>query len=641
MKTSLAPVALFLTVWAAGCSSISMPSLPWSSSAVKPDPTAEALFEEGKRYFKEKRYARAIDSLTRLKTDHPFSPQLTEAELRIADSYYLNQQYPEAVSAFKEFQSMHPTNENIPFVVYRLGQAHFDQFTSADRDQKNTEIAKSYFENVVSTYSKSPYAKEAKEKLVRCVEYLAEHDFNVASFYLRQEKYPAARERFEEIVRKYQGTPAAAKSLFFLGESYRREKNNIKAGLAYEALIQHYPQSKFTPEAKTQLAQLEKEKQDPLAMLLMRDRRPSLAGASEDNQETASTARLKGVDNLIAKTDVVYEEPGEEKGLFRRVVDKINPFSSSDDGKKNGKPESTPDDLLAKKNTAEKDDSPGVLTALWSGISPFGGKNSKDQKTDKAANGGLVSRIDGSLREKGIDAKSETAALKPPAAALSQVAEAAPAPQTADVGKLLGDIDTSLKKGGKNIADLPPTPEAAEVFKDPAAAQAMVAKAQPKAAPQESAIKGGLLDSIDQKLKSQGVEPSRPETPLPSNKAQETSKKEPSKKVELEPKVAVEKGPLFLAPAEIFAPDKATSNQEPASPEKKPEAGETQQGPDEREFPEGLVKGPAQPQSPTAATKTAEQKKPAPGQEEDPKGVFQQIRDDLENVSKILNPFRW
>jgi len=299
---------------------------------------------------------------------------------------------------------------------------------------------------------------------------------------------------------------------------------------------------------------------------------------------------------------------------------------------------------LAKKNAAEKaekEDSPGVLTALWSGINPFGGKNSKDQKTDKAANGGLVSQIDGSLKEKGIDAKSETAALKPPAAALSQVAEAAPAPQTADVGKLLGDIDTSLKKGGKNIADLPPTPEAAEVFKDPAAAQAMVAKAQPKAAPQESAIKGGLLDSIDQKLKSQGVEPSRLETPLPSNKAPETLKKEPSKKVELEPKVAVEKGPLFLAPAEILAPDKATSNQEPASAEKKPEAGEKEQGPDEREFPEGLVKGPAQPQSPTAATKPAEQKKPAPGQEEDPKGVFQQIRDDLENVSKILNPFRW
>ena len=90
--------------------------------------------------------------------------------------------------------------------------------------------------------------------------YLAEHEFNVASFYLKQEKYPAARERFEEIVRKYRGTPVAAKSLFFLGESYRKEKNNVKAILAYEALLQYYPESKFAPEAKAYLAQLEKRK---------------------------------------------------------------------------------------------------------------------------------------------------------------------------------------------------------------------------------------------------------------------------------------------------------------------------------------------------------------------------------------------
>src|SRR5262245_56770764 len=90
-------VALFLTTLAAGCSSVSM---PWSSA--RSDPTAEALYEEGTRYFAEKRYVRAIDTLTKLKTEYPFSPQLTEAELKIADAYYLNQQYPEAINAFKE-----------------------------------------------------------------------------------------------------------------------------------------------------------------------------------------------------------------------------------------------------------------------------------------------------------------------------------------------------------------------------------------------------------------------------------------------------------------------------------------------------------------------------------------------------------
>src|SRR5262245_51106401 len=105
-------VAAFLVTNVAACSSVSMPSMPWSGSAAKSDPTAEALYEEGTRYFAEKRYARAIDVLTKLKTEYPFSPQLTDAELKIGDAYYLNQQYPEAINTFKEFQAMHPTNED-------------------------------------------------------------------------------------------------------------------------------------------------------------------------------------------------------------------------------------------------------------------------------------------------------------------------------------------------------------------------------------------------------------------------------------------------------------------------------------------------------------------------------------------------
>src|SRR5262245_2186790 len=441
-------VALLMTTWAGGCSSVSMPSIPWPASAPKPDPTAEALYEEGTRYLAEKRYVRAIDVLTKLKTEYPFSPQLTDAEFKIADAYYLNQQYPEAINAFKEFQSMHPTNENIAFVVYRLGQAHLDQFTSIERDQKNTEIAKGYFENVITNYPKSPYAAPAREQLAKCVGYLAEYDFNVASFYLKQEKYPAARERFEEIVRKYRGTPVAARSLFFLGESYRKEKNNVKAALAYEALLQHYPESKFAPEARTYLDQLEKDKQDPLAMLLMRDRRPAATPVGTA-QETASNDKLKDINNLTAKTDIVYEEPGEEKGVFSRVVDKLNPFSSSGYGKKAVE---RPTELATKKTVSEKEDSPGVLGKLWNGVNPFGGQKSQSSKPEAttskpdttAKNDQLVNQIDDSLKQKGIaGSTTQTATLQPPPEAVAKVQETKPPPQTMDTGKLVAHIDAT------------------------------------------------------------------------------------------------------------------------------------------------------------------------------------------------------
>ncbi len=615
------PLALFaVAIGISGCSSLSMPSVPWFKSAAPADPTAEALFAEGSRYFNEKKYARAIDVLQKLKSGHPFSPLLTETELKVADAYYLNQQYPEAITAFKEFQSLHPTNENISFVILRLGQAHLNQFTSVDRDQKNTEVAKGYFETVITNHPKSPHAREAAEKLAKCIQYLSEHEFNVAIFYHQQEKYPAARDRFEEIVRKYKGTPTAIKSLFYLGESYRKEKNSVKASLAYEALVQHYPETKFAVDARTQLAQLDKEKQDPLALLLMRDRRPGAAPAAETKEEPA-LSKLKDL-NLVAKKELVYEEPGDEKGILRRVADKLNPFSSSDE------PKESATELLVNRKEADSKESSGILASLW----PFGRQNSSSN-SKPSQNSGLVGHIDDSLKQKGIDTVGQ-ASLTPPVADLPKNDEAPP--QKMDTGVLLGSIDSTLKKGGKN-PELPPAPEASAAFKDPAAAQQATVKTT---TPPQSPASSGLLSSIDQKLKSQGVEPARFELPpSPAEVTESAVKNTPSAKVELEPKVSAEKGPLFLAPAEL--PSNATSDRvdDADTTDAKPEVAEADQ-PASKEAPRNLVRGPIQSQPANRATNPAEQKKATPGEEET-KGLFDYLRDDVENVSKILNPFRW
>jgi outer membrane protein assembly factor BamD len=585
-----------------------MSSFSWRSGP-KADATAEALFDEGMRSFNEKRYARAIDNFSKLRTDYPFSPQVTQVELKIADAYYLNQQYPEAINAFKEYQSMHPTNENIPFVLLRLGQAHFDQFSNTERDQKNTEIAKGYFENVISSYPKSPQAAEAKEKLAKCLEYLAEHEFNIAFFYFKQEKYPAARDRFEEIVRKYKDTPVAVKSLFYLGESYRNEKNVIRAGLAYEALIEHYPQTKFAADAKTQLASLDNEKRDPLALLLMRDRRPTAAPTPEVKEDPA-LAKLKDI-NLVAKTEVVHEEPGDEKGLMRRVADKLNPFSSSSSPKKEEKPSETVMETLAKRGQAQKE---------------------AQQKEESSKANKLVGQIDDSLKQKGIDPAESN--LKAPAPDLPNTDDLAKAPQTTDTAALLSSVDSSLKRSGKDGTELPPTPEAAEGFKNAAAAQAEIAKKPQPEEPPKDVQSSGILSSIDQKLAAKGVQPGQFDKPPTAEevKAAAIEQSRANTKLELEPKLSVEKGPLFLSPGNVEIGDKPATLPE-TNPSDAPSATAEVSS-------RVLVKGPVRTETNANAKETAA-KRPSSSTDDESKGVFDQLRQEVESASKVLNPFRW
>jgi hypothetical protein len=97
----------------------------------------------------------------------------------------------------------------------------------------------------------------------------------------------------------------------------------------------------------------------------------------------------------------------------------------------------------------------------------------------------------------------------------------------------------------------------------------------------------------------------------------------------------LEKGPLFLNPAETQGIAGATA--ESSSAGKKPENADKE--PAARDVAKALVKGPTQAQPATA--KPEEEKKLAPGQDQENKGAFNQLRQDLDSIGKILNPFRW
>jgi len=589
-------------------------------------------------FFNNKKYPLAIDRFQKVRAEFPFSPQLTEAELKLAEAYYFNKQYPEAAAAFKEFQTLHPTNENIPFVLYHLGLVHFEQFTSNDRYQKTTETAKSYFETVVKDYPNSPYAGPAREKLAKCLGYLSEYEFNIATFYFNEKKYPAAIDRLEGIVRRYRDTPMAAKALYYLGESYRIEKNSVKAALAYEALVQHYPNDPLTKNAQLQLSELAKEKQDPLAMLLKRDGRPSVAIAQSPGtgeiQNPKSKIQNEKELNLVAKKEVVHEEPGEEKGVFRRVVDTLNPFASSSDKKENGSQKTA---TAEESNKKEKSDS--FFGSLWRGLNPF----ARQENTTKVSAPGdpqLIGKIDESLNQQGIDTRAQNLVSKAPASDLPKEVEAAPPPT--NTAELLGQIDTKLGKEGKEAGQLPTSPEAAPFFKaaNTEGQKPVRSKTESAAAPNTR----GLIADIDEALKRKGIEPSKIETTAKSGEAntdsqtsnRQTSAARSQEKIELAPKLPQEKGSLFLDKGEYQAQEKAkegqASDQAVAQP---PRSAEPRS-----ELPQAVVKGPQTPTGKPAETKVAEKKK-APDEEDEPKGALDQLREDVGRLRDLLNPFGW
>ena len=99
-----------------------------------------------------------------------------------------------AAETYKDFESLHPRHEAIPYVLYQTGMSLMKQFRSIDRATTELQEAYDYFNRLSQMYPDSPYAKGAEEHMHTCRKLMAEHELYIADVFLALRKYgPAAR----------------------------------------------------------------------------------------------------------------------------------------------------------------------------------------------------------------------------------------------------------------------------------------------------------------------------------------------------------------------------------------------------------------------------------------------------------------
>jgi outer membrane protein assembly factor BamD len=164
----------------------------------------EELASQGIEEFDGKDYGDAVKTFTLLKERYPYSRYAILAELKLADAYFNNERYPEAISAYEDFARLHPKNEAIPYVLYQIGECYYRQILTIDRDQTATHQAILAFERLLKSHPRSPYEEDAMKKVRSCRQHLADHEVYVGRFYYKSKHYRAALARFQGVLRGYE-----------------------------------------------------------------------------------------------------------------------------------------------------------------------------------------------------------------------------------------------------------------------------------------------------------------------------------------------------------------------------------------------------------------------------------------------------
>lgn len=195
--------------------------LSWWGGGSRPN-TPEALYARGQENYQEGDYKEAIGLFQRLAEEYPLSPYAIPAELGVADSYFSDGDYASAEANYADFVEFHPTNENLPYVMYQIGLCHYHQIEEVDRDQTETRMAEQAFQKLLSRFPSSKFSFLAEEKLKECRKRLGEHEFYVGRFYFSIGEYRAALGRFQIVEKNYARLGIDYKTGYFVRETKKR-----------------------------------------------------------------------------------------------------------------------------------------------------------------------------------------------------------------------------------------------------------------------------------------------------------------------------------------------------------------------------------------------------------------------------------
>jgi outer membrane protein assembly factor BamD len=222
---------------------------------------AEANLRLGNEALADKDYLRAEQYFEFVKTKFPYLEASKEAELRLADTSFDQDRFPEAREKYQAFVKLHPTHPKVDYAAYQAALTHVKEMPSdffilppsEEKDQTDVQSALRAMTEFLRQYPKSPYAKDAQVHADDAKRRMAEHEMYVAAFYRKRERWKAVAQRLEGMLTRYPGTQYEEEALFSLHEAYVKLKDTERAQQTLRKVIERLPNTRAADRAQRML----------------------------------------------------------------------------------------------------------------------------------------------------------------------------------------------------------------------------------------------------------------------------------------------------------------------------------------------------------------------------------------------------
>jgi outer membrane protein assembly factor BamD len=217
-----------------------------------PDAGERQMYNEAQRYLGNRNYQTAVRALQLLESRYPFGRYAEQAQLEIIYAYHGAFEHEAAIEAAERFIRLHPQHPSIDYAYYMKGlagyareQDMFDRFMRADPTRKDISYARTSFSDfaqLLARFPDSPYAADARARMVHLRNQLARHEIHVANYYFKRGAYLAAANRGRYVVENFQRSTAVPDGLAVMVQAYILLGLEDLAQSTQEVLALNYPQ---------------------------------------------------------------------------------------------------------------------------------------------------------------------------------------------------------------------------------------------------------------------------------------------------------------------------------------------------------------------------------------------------------------
>lgn len=212
----------------------------------------KTLYDEAQLSLQNGDYIRAIDRLELLESHFPFGRYAEQAQLELIYARFMSTDYDTAILAADRFINLHPQHQNADYAYYMKGLSNFqrdrgffDRLLGTPeplRDVTSAKDAFADFEELLTKFPNSMYARDAQRRMHYLRNVLAEAELHVAYFYLRRDAWISAINRAREVIEHFPKSAVVPRALVVVIEANHKLGLEDAANDALEILALNFPE---------------------------------------------------------------------------------------------------------------------------------------------------------------------------------------------------------------------------------------------------------------------------------------------------------------------------------------------------------------------------------------------------------------